>query len=89
MPGNASDACGSGGAACSSCNLQSYCLLVEPGRHTCWQPSTCDLPDAGVGACRDLAYVCHTGNTDEACGEGGWPCQSCDAGGCQNGRCAF
>lgn len=91
VAGASTEACGSGGAICGQCNLESYCIDVGGGRHGCWWPTACYFPDAGVGGgCRDVeSNNCQPGTEDSACGSGGWPCRHCDAGGCQGQRCVW
>ena len=81
--GSATDACGSGGAACMTCELGASC---EAG--VCEAPPELCGPENCNGCC-DGTGACVGGDGDAACGGGGGLCTDCTASGrvCGGGMC--
>lgn len=80
VDGNAADACGAAGAACSTCQEGIEC--VDGACDAGCSPETC-------AGCCDSAGTCVGGNDVDACGRGGLACNDCGEDGvCDSGICA-
>ena len=80
VPGNESQACGSGGEACSVCGAEETCKDGKCIDKPC-TPSSCPM-----GCC--LGTQCLNGDTDMACGTGGESCAQCTGDTvCKDSKC--
>jgi len=83
VPGTSSAACGFGGQPCESC--QSFGETCQG--QTCQAQTQCNAQNCGFGCCE--GNTCVPGDSSNACGFGGQPCQNCQAFGeaCQGQTC--
>ncbi len=81
--GTTSNACGFGGQPCQNCQAFGETCQGQ----TCQTQTQCNAQNCGFGCCEGNA--CVGGNTSNACGFGGQPCQNCQAFGetCQGQVC--
>lgn len=80
VPGNADEACGKGGEACTICKENETCEQGECVEQNC-NELTC--PD---GCCKE--GECKPGDSRDACGTGGSACSSCEGEQqCKEGQC--
>jgi hypothetical protein len=81
MPGNETQACGTGGVLCAVCQSGEGCQGGSCVPEACG-PTTCP-------GCCDSSGQCQSGGTEAACGSGGADCAACTGtdlciqGGCQ------
>lgn len=78
LTGTVGAACGSRGAACTSCASGQACAAQPGGGGVCTGDNTCG-PTTCSGCCTATG-TCVTGRDTTSCGRGGQLCAPCDAG---------
>jgi hypothetical protein len=82
--GTSSNACGFGGQPCQNCQQFGETCQGQ----TCQGQMGCNAQNCGFGCCQ--GNICNSGQSSNACGFGGAPCQNCQSFGetCQGQVCS-